>query len=274
MTGENVPEGWRPSPKFFNEFAQEISRCFDFFDKEPETFYKATADLSQMTREVYDWKKAAKLWEEIVKVVTKKVTYNDEWISNKVPQENEYEVDTFSPDDIVIDIGAHKGFFAKLCVDKGCKQIHCFEPEQKNFEALVNNSKDCKYIQPYNLAVFDKMREKEFNVVPGENTGMHSFYQKGITTKVRAIGLDDILINFPKVSLIKVDAEGSEYEILMKSKLLFKVEKIVGEYHDDLTDKTHKELFAYLESKNFTIQKVTPWNATSGIFIAKQNTYK
>jgi hypothetical protein len=122
--------------------------------------------------------------------------------------------------------------------------------------------------------VFDKIREKEFHIVPGENTGLHSFYQKGIATKVKTVGLDDILINFPKVKLIKIDTEGSEYEILMKSKLLFKVSQIVGEYHDDLTDKTHKELFAYLENKNFKIKKVKPHNQTSGIFFAEKNTDK
>jgi glycosyltransferase involved in cell wall biosynthesis len=66
MTGESTPTGWKPSPRFINEFAQELSRCFDFFDKEPETFYQATNDLSVLTRETYDWKKAAILWKEII----------------------------------------------------------------------------------------------------------------------------------------------------------------------------------------------------------------
>lgn len=274
MTGDNTPTGWKPSSRFINEFAQELSRAFEFFDKEPETFYKATSDLSILTRETYDWKKAANLWEEIVKVVLSEPTYNDEWISNKVIQENEYEINKFSSDDVVIDIGSHKGYFAKLCMDNGCKQIHCFEPEANNFEELINNLKDYKHFQPYNLAVFDKIREKEFHIVPGENTGLHSFYQKGIATKVKTVGLDDILINFPKVKLIKIDTEGSEYEILMKSKLLFKVDRIIGEYHDDLTNKTHKDLFEYLKNKNFIIEKVKPHNQTSGIFFAIQNTNK
>jgi FkbM family methyltransferase len=274
MTGESTLTGWKPDPRFINEFAQELSRAFEFFDKEPETFYQATNDLSVLTRETYDWKKSAILWEQIVKAISSKPIYNDEWISNKVNQENEYEIDTFSPNDIVLDIGAHKGYFTKLCMDNGCKQVHSFEPEPKNFEGLMNNLKDYKNFQPYNLAVFDKIREKEFHIVPGENTGLHSFYQKGIATKVKTVGLDDILINFPKVKLIKIDAEGSEYEILMKSKLLFKVSQIVGEYHDNLTDKTHKDLFEYLENKNFTIKKIKPHNQTSGVFFAIQNTNK
>jgi glycosyltransferase involved in cell wall biosynthesis/GT2 family glycosyltransferase len=66
MTGKNTPVGWDPSPKFINEFAQELSRCFDFFDKEPETFYAATKELSQITKETYDWKKIAAVWEKLI----------------------------------------------------------------------------------------------------------------------------------------------------------------------------------------------------------------
>ena len=66
MTGKNTSVGWDPSPKFINEFAQELSRCFDFFDKEPETFYAATKELSQTTKETYDWKKIAGAWEKLI----------------------------------------------------------------------------------------------------------------------------------------------------------------------------------------------------------------
>ena len=66
MTGKNTPVGWEPSPKFINEFAQELSRCFDFFDKEPQTFYAATKELSQITKETYDWKRIASVWEKLI----------------------------------------------------------------------------------------------------------------------------------------------------------------------------------------------------------------
>lgn len=66
MIGKNTSVGWEPSPKFINEFAQELSRCFDFFDKEPETFYAATKELSQITKETYDWKRIASVWEKLI----------------------------------------------------------------------------------------------------------------------------------------------------------------------------------------------------------------
>jgi len=66
MTGKSTSVGWEPSHKFINEFAQELSRCFDFFDKEPETFYAATKELSQITKETYDWKRIASVWEKLI----------------------------------------------------------------------------------------------------------------------------------------------------------------------------------------------------------------
>lgn len=264
MIGENSSEGWKPSPKFINEFAQEVSRAFDFFDKEPQTFYAATKDLSQVTKETYDWKKIAKVWENLIGELNpnqsnEQVDFDNRWdyyIYNEVSVRNEYNISQFSPQDIVIDIGAHKGYFAKFCLDNGCKHIHCFEPEPKNYERLVSRLKDCKYVQTYNIAVLDGVGKKDFLIVPGENTGLHSFYQTKIaesSIKVITVGLDDILSKFKRVSLIKIDTEGSEYEILMNSKLLHKVDRIVGEYHDDLTDKSMKDLSEYLEKQNFSV---------------------
>ena len=66
MLGTNTSVGWDPSPKFINEFAQEISRCFEFFDNQPETFYTATKELSQIAKETYDWKKIATHWEQLI----------------------------------------------------------------------------------------------------------------------------------------------------------------------------------------------------------------
>jgi|DEB0MinimDraft_6_1074348.scaffolds.fasta_scaffold00297_4 glycosyltransferase involved in cell wall biosynthesis len=71
MVGKNTPVGWEPSPKFVNEFAQELSRCFDFFDKEPQTFYAATKELSQITKETYDWKKIAAVWKNLIQGFSK-----------------------------------------------------------------------------------------------------------------------------------------------------------------------------------------------------------
>jgi hypothetical protein len=133
----------------------------------------------------------------------------------------------------------------------------------------VNNLKDYKDFQPYNLAVSNKKGEKDLMKMNGWNTGMHSFYQSnGVPIKVQTVSLDDILINFSKVSLIKIDTEGAEYEILFNSKLLFKVDKIVGEYHNYMNNHALQNIIEFLESKNFKIEKIKENNSGSGVFFA------
>ena len=156
-------------------------------------------------------------------------------------------------------------------MDKGCKQIHCFEPEPENFKQLIENLKNYKYFQPYNLAVSDKSGKRILHKVLGKNTGLHSFYGDGPEIESNTVSLDDILDRIQKVSLLKIDAEGAEYEIIMNSKKLNKIKNIIGEYHDNYTDKKSKDLFKFLEQNNFTITKIKESNESCGLFFAKNN---
>ena len=54
----------------------------------------------------------------------------------------------------------------------------------------------------------------------------------------------------------------------MNSKLLQKVDKIVGEYHNDLTEYNLNHLIEFLERNNFVIDKIKETNSTSGTFFA------
>jgi hypothetical protein len=110
------------------------------------------------------------------------------------------------------------------------------------------------------------------------NTGMNTLYnikQEGYENysiqKVRCISLDDILNQLERVRLIKIDTEGSEFEIIMNSKLLHKVNEIVGEFHNNVTSKFNiNNLVSFLKNKNFTID--LEWeNDCSGLFFAKNN---
>ena len=95
MLGTNTPVGWDPSPKFINEFAQELSRCFEFFDNQPETFYTATKELSQIAKETYDWKKIATYWEQLINTITDQtdheVSPNDDKLNVKTEVTNNSE---------------------------------------------------------------------------------------------------------------------------------------------------------------------------------------
>lgn len=71
MNGKNTTSGWEVSDKFIEDFSQELCNAFQFFDKEPDTFYAATKDLSKITKDAYDWKKIANEWKTLVESIHK-----------------------------------------------------------------------------------------------------------------------------------------------------------------------------------------------------------
>jgi glycosyltransferase involved in cell wall biosynthesis len=68
MSGENTSRGWVPDDTFISNFSQEVINALHFFDKEPETFYKATNELSILTRNTYDWKQIAQDWNKLLTI--------------------------------------------------------------------------------------------------------------------------------------------------------------------------------------------------------------
>jgi FkbM family methyltransferase len=153
--------------------------------------------------------------------------------------ENEYNIQSFDSQDVVIDVGCHIGSFSKLAYDKGSRNIISFEANPKLYEK-------CKQGVPADVQVINKAvwRSDEppqtlkfdDNIVDG-NTGLGRVVDYG-TIEVESVSLDSILEQYSSVKLLKIDAEGSEYPILFTSKRLNVVHTIVGEFHEFPTTKT------------------------------------
>jgi hypothetical protein len=115
----------------------------------------------------------------------------------------------------------------------------------------------------------------ELQIVDG-NTSMGLISDKGV--EVECIKLDDILAQHEKVRILKIDVEGSEYPILYTSKLLNKIDVILGEFHemDNALESINNYTFnregltKFLEDNNFEIIKMeqSSWSALCGSFKA------
>lgn len=136
----------------------------------------------------------------------------------------------------VVDVGAHVGLFTAL-LSRHCPQASfaCVEPDPDNFELLRRNvggfartiQAACTY-QPDPL--FFPTRQHP-NTGGG---GLTPTADREAGQPVQAITLEEIMAscNFGELDVLKLDCEGSEFDILQSAECLDRVKLIVGEYHD------------------------------------------
>ncbi len=178
----------------------------------------------------------------------------EEAILRAVILQDEYALGArkFESTDTIIDIGAHLGAFSLLCHSLGSRRVFAYEPDPRNYARLEQHLDAVEGIHPDPRAVF---RSDSANTAArlihsgpqGVNTGggnvimgglefapvnQQAWLLPGQTTTVETIPLDELLRRLDRVTLLKLDCEGSEFPILLTSKELGRVDEIVGEYHE------------------------------------------
>jgi FkbM family methyltransferase len=134
---------------------------------------------------------------------------------------------------VILDIGANVGSFAAWAIGRwpGCF-IHCYEPLPANFELLERNLGHLKgrtvSLNPF--AVGDPMHTRLY--LGKNNCGEASFFDLGEQT-TESVDVQtkapDVL---PKAHILKIDAEGSEIDILTGLPAI-DFDSILLEYHSD-----------------------------------------
>ena len=165
----------------------------------------------------------------------------------------EYHVPRDLKPKIIVDLGANIGiasiYFAHQFPDS---EIFAFEPEEENFLLLEKNIQSCENARafPVGLGNEDEVKEVYFSDNPN-NYGGFSFFPAGSNTsmkkKVQVKKASDYFreIGISRVDLMKIDTEGSEFEIItdLDPNMLKEIEWIVGELHG-IRD---FEMLAYLD---------------------------
>lgn len=191
----------------------------------------------------------------------------DKWAIYQVWKFGDYKSKkiTIKPTDTIIDIGGHIGSFSIWAAKQAHQgRVFTFEPNTENFLLLQENKEinQISNLEIFNLAVSEKIGEITlFNSVH-QNMG-HSLYERNlpIQVRVKATILDEILKinNIQKVDLLKIDAEGAEYPILLNAsaQMLQKVNKIILEYHDYLSHGyTYQDIQNHLETTGFEVKRI------------------
>lgn len=133
--------------------------------------------------------------------------------------------------DVFFDVGAHVGYFSVLAAALGARVL-AFEANLSNYEYLVRNCGDAmrfKGVFPTNVALGAEHREVQFyeNL---DNDGGHALWSPErhphnvktrearealeLSETVWLWRLDDTSAKFEKPTIIKIDTEGAECEVL------------------------------------------------------------
>ena len=118
--------------------------------------------------------------------------------------------------DILLDIGANIGFYSVLALNKyNYKKVYAFEPDKKTFEYLKENKRINNLDATlFNLGLGECNKEVKFQ----ENifhTGANKITNKG--KKKISVRVGDALLSEEqkkRVTFIKIDVEGYEYNVL------------------------------------------------------------
>jgi FkbM family methyltransferase len=145
----------------------------------------------------------------------------------------------FAPGDIVLDVGAHVGLFAAYVGLRYPEvSVHSFEPFPDNFELLSENVGRNRVsnvrIHPFGISGDGRLLKM---ATDPENSGGATCHSRTLTARaadmIPSATLDAVFeaLGIERCKLLKIDCEGSEYEILHATRSLGKVEYLSGEFH-------------------------------------------
>lgn len=157
---------------------------------------------------------------------------------------------------LILDVGAHAGFFSIYCNTINPKTIiYAIEPEENNLKILKENllANKIKEIKIIAGALFFNTG-KSFLAIEADNIN-HHLSKTGV--EVKTYSLRDLCKQnkIKRLDLIKMDIEGTEFEIIENwEKNDFKLFKhIIFEYHDNAKNH-HQNLEKKLRENGFGVQ--------------------
>ncbi len=159
----------------------------------------------------------------------------------------------------ILDVGAHKGFFILYArVLNPSVPIFAYEPEENNFRELKKHLHEnhTENVFPKNVAIAGKEGSIALYLSPDSHNHtllpvLPTFEQK----KVNAVLLENVLKKMGPCDLIKMDCEGSEFQILegAPDAVFDSVPVFFLEYHEYTEDMKAAKLKSLFETKGFKV---------------------
>ena len=165
--------------------------------------------------------------------------------------------------DVVLDLGGNIGAFTCDIFDK-VKNVIVYEPEDVNYEFLSTNIEDngAKNVIAHKQAVVgndDKVRDFYLGKAPYYYSFLVKHNRKRVP--VECVNINDVMKKY-KPNKMKVDIEGSEWEVLINCTDFGSVDQIIFEYNFDMNMdlkedfKRFKALKKHLKKHGFDVQEM------------------
>jgi FkbM family methyltransferase len=173
------------------------------------------------------------------------------------------------PDDaVVLDVGANIGGFALYAAQRGA-HVYSFEPEPSNYRLLLRNVPPS--VKTFEVAVTDRVGRRRLYIRSSPSHSLHERRAAKGSAMVDCVPLGTAIAQceLDEVDLLKLDVEGSEFEILYGApEALSAVNEIRMEYHHFMGARAPwriAELRTYLAGLGFSNTLLHPTGRTSGI---------
>jgi len=159
----------------------------------------------------------------------------------------------------VVDIGANIGDSSIYFALKGAKKIISLEPFPKNYEMAKKNIELNKFSEKIHLLLQGCSNRNDYSTIDPEFiSGVDSkIFESKNGIKIPITTLDQIIKDHDveKKSILKIDCEGCEYDILLSSssEVLQTFSQIFVEYHYG-----YKDLRKKLEASGFQVSVTSP----------------
>jgi FkbM family methyltransferase len=204
-------------------------------------------------------------------------------IAHEVYVDNCYKISDDVSGKAVIDIGAHIGLFSILAADRGAVEIHSCECDPLNFEKLKENLSLYGHlnVRLYQSAAWSKSgvslpMDRFDRENKDSNTGGGTVASGHGSLHVTSIALDDIIANCSlPIGFLKLDCEGSEYEVMYNSKRFTEATVIGLEWHEMdwiKTDMNNRSAMkSFLEKSGYDVDDSSVHSdGVTGIMIARK----
>lgn len=163
----------------------------------------------------------------------------------------EYLIKHLEEDKTFLDVGANIGYYS-LLVAPYCRSVYAFEPDPRSIDALQKNALQVDNITIVQEAVYSEVGEMQFNIAGlPEFSHLKKTFETVGCVNVKVNTLDNFALVNPqlKVTAIKTDVEGADFDVLLGARNLITRDQplILSEVFPD------KRLFKYLQSLNYLI---------------------